>query len=174
MAGTQLWLGSPILWGHLRNILLLITLLRLRLLIPLLPSLLFARRLINTMSGTRGLPAVIHLFVVCLLIRSIGWLFDWLVGWLIDRLIASLFLCVLACLRAWLFVRLFIRVFVRSFLCVFVCSLIRFFWPKGAKGENEPLHGKKLSWGRRRQEGSRPQEAHDARIQPRRRQDGRI
>ena len=42
------------------------------------------------------------------------------------------------------------------------------------KGENEPLHGKKLSWGRHQQEGFGPQEAHDARIQPRRSPDARI
>ena len=121
--------ASPILRGHLQNFVFMITLL---LLLLLLLSLLFARRLINTMSGTRRFPIVIRLFVASL--------FACLIDWLLLSIFACLPACVLACLFACLFVC--------SFVPLFVCSFISLFRPKNAKGENEPLNGKKLSWGR--------------------------
>ena len=57
MTGLSPGLAAPILRGHPQNFVFMITLLLLLLLLLLL-SLLFARRLINTMSSTRGFAIV--------------------------------------------------------------------------------------------------------------------
>ena len=61
--------------------------------------------------------------------------------------------CLIVCLLVYSCVRSFFCLIVRSFVC---------FSPQAQKGENEPLHGKKLSWRRRQKQGFGPQEAHDA------------